>query len=143
MAHVSRMYAYLVLASCFKAVFHKAMLGCARQGVEMRYRILAAVVYGRRKSHIRLVVLKPAAYRAALLYHLAAYHGYVSAVIYYLVPIVLKYLLRFHVFGVNHKSACVAVKPVHNVSPATLVALMEIIVKHRLDVQRAVAGSHR
>ena len=46
MPHVGRMYPYLILPACFKFVFHKRVVGCAVEHVEMGHRILTPVVGG-------------------------------------------------------------------------------------------------
>ena len=45
MPHVGRMYPYLILPACFKFVFHKRVVGCAVEHVEMCHCIFAAVIY--------------------------------------------------------------------------------------------------
>lgn len=45
MAHVGRMYTYLVLASGFKLVFNKRVLGSAVENMVVGHRIFATVVY--------------------------------------------------------------------------------------------------
>ena len=104
MAHIGRMYAYLVLASGFKLVFHKRVFGSAVENMIVGHGIFASVVYGRRVGDVSLAVLQPIGYSAVVVLHLATCHSYVAAVVDYLVPVVLKNLLGVNVLGVNHQS---------------------------------------
>ena len=137
------MYTYLVLASGFKLVFHKRVLGSAVENMIVGHRIFASVVYWRRVGDISLVVLQPVGYGAVVILHFATCDSYVSAVVDYLVPVVLENLFGVNVLGVNHKSGCVAVETMHYVGTTLLMRLGKIVVEYRLHVQGRVSGSHR
>ena len=109
----------------------------------MGHGILAAIIDGRRIGDVGLVVLQPVGNGTLVLLHLSAEHGHVAAVIHHLVPVVLHQLLRIHVLGIDHQSAGVPVQTVHYVGGAVLAAFLEVVVEHRLHVQRRVAASHR
>ncbi len=143
MTYVGGVHTYLVLPARFEFEFHQGVLRGAVEHVVVGYGILASVVHWRRVGDVGFVVLEPVFYRSALFFHLATHHGNVSAVVHYVVPVVLQSLLCLHVLGVDHQSAGVAVKPVHHVGAALLVRLGEVVVQHRLDVQRGVACRHR
>lgn len=78
-----------------------------------------------------------------LLLHLATYNSYITAVVNNLVPVVLQYLFCINVLSVDHKSACVAVESVNNVSAALLARLEEVVVENRLHIERRMARCHR
>ena len=143
MAQVGRVHANLVLAPRLKPELHQRVLGGAVQHVEVGDGQLAAIVHGRGVCDVSLVVLQPTAQRAFVILHLAAHHGHVAAVVDQLVPRVFQYLLGVHILGIDHQAAGVAVKAVHHVGGAFLSRLAEIVVEHRLHVQRRVSAGHR
>ena len=89
MAHIGCMHANLVLASSLQLKLDQRMLSCAAEHMEMTDGQLAAIVEGRGLGDVGLVVLQPVLYGAFVLLHLAAEDGYVAAVIYNLMPVVL------------------------------------------------------
>lgn len=142
MPHVGSMDTYLILPSRLKPELHKRVGGCSVEHMIVSDSVFAAVVYRRAVSDISLVVLQPVGYRTLVVLHLTAQHGHVAAVEDNVVPVVLKNLLGLYVLGVNHQPTRVAVEAVHNMSRALLPRTAEVVVEHRLDVQRAVAGGH-
>ena len=58
-------------------------------------------------------------------------------------PVVLEYLFCLYVLGVYHESTCVAVEAVYNVCAAFLARLQEVVVEHRLHIERRMACCHR
>ena len=79
---------------------------------------------------------------AAFLLHLAAYDGYVSAVIDDIVPVVLQHLFHFHALGIYHQSAGLTVEPVYYMCRAFEMTLLEILVKYSLHAELAGIGTH-
>ena len=106
------------------------MVGSAVKYMPVGNSQFAAVVYRRRVGDISLVVLKPVLYGAFVFNNLAGTYSHIAAVVYYLVPIMLQYLLCFHVLGIDHQSAGVAVQAVNDVCRTLLARLPEIVVKH-------------
>ena len=136
MSHVGRVDTNLVLAASLQAILYKRVLGSAVEYMIMRYGILAAIVHGRRVGDVSLVVLKPVGNSSVVVLHLSAHHSHISAVVHYLMPVVLQNLLCVDVLGINHQSACVAVETMHNMCAALLSRLVEIVVEQRLKIKR-------
>ena len=58
-------------------------------------------------------------------------------------PIVLKYLLCFHILGIYHQSTGIAIQTMNDMSSTLLTRLLEIIIKYRFHIKRRVTSSHR
>ena len=105
--------------------------------------ILASVVIGRTVGEVRAVVLEPVLYCSLILFHDSREHGNVATVEDYVMPVGFEAQFRLLVLGIDHQSARVTVEAVDDMSRTVLACLSEIVVEHGLDVERAVARSHR
>ena len=142
MPHVGGVDTDLVLAPGLQLELHERVLGGTCERMEMRHRILATIVDWRRIGDVGLIVFQPVGHRATILLHLSRHHCHIAAVVDDVVPLMLQALFGIHVLRIDHQSTGVAVESVHHMRAAALVSLLEIIVEHRLHVQRLVSGSH-
>ena len=105
--------------------------------------VLASVIVISAVGEISAVVLEPALYRALILLHDAREHSHVATVEDDVVPVGLEEQLRLLVLGIDHQSARIAVETMNDMSRTVLARLTEIVVENSLDIERAVACSHR
>ena len=134
MPHIGRVDAYLILTSCLQTILHKRMGSGAVENMEMRDGIFSAIVHRTAVGDIRAVVLQPVGYSTLVVLHLAADDSHITAVIDYVVPVVLKDLLRLNILGIYHQATGITVEAVHHMRSAVLPRAPEIVVEHRLHV---------
>ena len=111
--------------------------------MEMCHGILSAIIYRRRVCHIRLIVLEPVGNSTLVILHFATHHSHISAVVDDIVPLMLQSLLCLHILGIYHQTRSIAVETMDHMGCAALLGLTEIVVEHRLHVERLMSCRHR